>query len=66
MRADNAIIELFANPRWLGRIMQISDEWKQPDVVLVCFRTVRLITRSNAAYETMQQKFPALSSYLIA
>ena len=45
--------------------MQIAEEWREIDVVLICLRAIRLVTRSNVAYDSLNTQFPRTGGFFL-
>jgi len=52
-RGDTGIIAFLKDLRWVNRVMQIAEEWAASDVVQICMRLFRVISKYTLCHDSL-------------
>ena len=66
MRSERAVVEFMANKTWFERLLQISEEYNDEEVIIATSRTMKLIFKSNAAMDIIEDQYPSMGEFLCA
>ena len=49
---------------WTERLLQIAEEWSDDEVQLMVLRTLKLIFKSDAAFDIVIRDYPSMGQFL--
>jgi len=65
MRQERGVIEFVTNPKWLNRLLQILEEWKEEEIIVICAKTLRLVLRSEVTYDRVAEQYPNMGTFML-
>jgi len=64
MREETAILEFMAVGSWIERLLQIAEEFADEEVTITVLRSLKLIFRSDAAFDRCTERYPSMGEFL--
>lgn len=65
VRNERGVMEFLANPKWLNRLLQILEEWKEEEQIANASKALRLIVRNDTTYDKLASLYPNLGNFLL-
>jgi hypothetical protein len=65
LRNERGVIEFLANPKWIVRVLLITEEWEEKDIILITCRIIGRVAAEDTTFDRFISGYPNLGNFLL-